>query len=80
MVTIEEARDIVAKAMPKNTSINGEMEYSDSYMFLAVRDDPLEGRFDPFVKVDKATGKFSDFSPQDYPDPLLIINSLLGKI
>lgn len=76
MITIKEAKRIVEKSLPPETVIKSAIEYGDKYLFIAHIQDELEGRFDPFFSVDKKTGKFRDFSPTDYPNPLEVITRL----
>lgn len=80
MINIEDAKKIVLFNLGEGTNITGAIEHDGEYLFIAIRPDPLEGRFDPFVKVNKKTGAFIDFSPQDYDNPLEIINKLTGGI
>lgn len=80
MIDIEGAKTIVLFNLGKETKITGAIEYNGEYLFIAIRPDPLEGHFDPFVKVNKKTGAFIDFSPQDYENPLEIINLLTGGV
>lgn len=76
MVNLEQAKKIVLKNMPYDTTIKSHLDYGSEYMFMVNRTDALEGRFDPFVKVDKTTGKMIDFLPQDYDNPLEILKGL----
>lgn len=76
-ITMPEARRILAKKLPDRTIVSA-IEYNDEYLFIAHGPDVLEGQFDPFFSVNKGTGHFQDFSPQDYPDPLDVISKLQG--
>ncbi len=76
MVTMDEAKLIVLGIMEKGTTITAEIKHNADYLFFAIRPDVLEGRFDPFVKVNSETGEFSDWSPHDYDDSLDILNKL----
>lgn len=75
MTTLKEAEQIVQKNMPDGTEIKAVVEQDGEYLFLAVSPDPLEGRFDPFVKVNQTTGEFRDFSPPDYTNSREILDS-----
>lgn len=79
-MTIEDAKKIVLKELGSKTEIASAIDYKGMYLFIAYRDDPLEGRFDPFFSVNPANGKFKDFSPQDYPEPLDVITALQSAI
>lgn len=78
-LSIAEARDVVLKNLPQGTEIKGETEEGDFFLFIAVNPDPFEGHLDPFYSVNKQTGAFRDFSPQDYDQPLDILNRLQGQ-
>lgn len=75
-VDLSAAKAIVRSFLGEDVDIQSHMELHGDYLFLAIRNDPLEGHLDPFVKVNKETGDFIDFSPQDYPNPIAIINGL----
>lgn len=75
-LTINDARDIVLKNLPKGSEIKGSTIEGNFYLFIATNPDPLEGHLDPFYSVNKNTGAFRDFSPQDYDQPLDILNRL----
>ncbi len=77
-ISIIEAHNIVLRNLPKGTEIKGSTEEGNFYLFIAIWPDPLEGHLDPFFSVDKNTGAFRDFSPQDYDQPLDILNRLQG--
>lgn len=79
MISLESAKKIVLSNLEKGTKITAAIEYGNEYMFIAIRPNPLEGRFDPFFKVNKKTGAFIDFSPQDYDKPREILDQLLRK-
>lgn len=76
MVNLEQAKKIVLKNMPYDTTIKSYLDYGSEYMFMVRRQDLLEGYFDPFVKVDKVSGAMIDFLPQDYDNPLEILTGL----
>lgn len=76
MISEKEAIFILKSNLPTGTKIISMVSYNDDFLFIAHRPDPLEGKFDPFFKVNKITGNFRDFSPQDYEDPLVILNLL----
>ena len=69
MITLREAQRILTKFMPVGTKIVASTKYGDEYLFLAHGPDPLEGEYDPFIKVDANTGTVSDYSPQEYASP-----------
>lgn len=75
-VTKAEAKKIVLDNLEDGTEIKGSHETDDRFLFLAVRPDPLEGRLDPFFSVNKKTGEFRDFSPQDFDNPVVILRML----
>ena len=75
-LTLVEARKIVLKNLPPGSEIKGSTEEGEFFLFLAVNPDPLEGHLDPFFSVNKNTGAFIDFSPQDYPHPVTILQRL----
>lgn len=77
MLTLDAAKKIVLSNLEKGTEITAAIDHDTEYMFIAIRPDPLEGRFDPFFKVNKETGVFTDFSPQDYENPIEILDQLL---
>lgn len=71
MITLDAAKKIVLSNLDPGTKIISAIEHDGEYMFIAIRPDPFEGRFDPFFKVNKDTSAFIDFSPQDYPRDVL---------
>ncbi len=75
-LTLQDARNIVLKKLPRGSEIKGSTEEGDFFLFIAVNPDPLEGRLDPFFSVNKITGAFMDFSPTDYPNSLDILQRL----
>ncbi len=76
MITLTAAKQIVLDNLAEGTKITSAIEYGDEYMFIAIGPNQLEGRFDPFIKVNKKTGLCIDFSPQDYDKPREIIDAL----
>lgn len=74
-VTMVEASRILEKNLPDRKIVCA-IEYEGEYLFIAHGTDPLEGRFDPFFSVNKRTGYFRDFSPQDFSDPLDVLSRL----
>lgn len=79
MITLPQAEKMVIAFLDPGTKITASILYGDEWMFIAIRPDVLEGRFDPFVKVNKNTGDIIDFSPQDYDNPLDILNQLAAN-
>lgn len=79
METLESAKQIVMTNLGEGAEIKGVIEHEGDFLFLATWDDPHEGRFDPFFKVNKNTGAFRDFSPQDYDNPREIIDPLVAQ-
>lgn len=75
-MNIEAAIKIALENLPKGSIVKSQIELPNEFLFIIHRPDPLEGRFDPFFKVNKDTGDFIDFSPQDYNNPFEIINQL----
>lgn len=75
-LTITDAKQLVLKNLPAGSEIKGFTEEGDFFLFLAPNPDPLEGHLDPFFSVNKKTGVFRDFSPQDYPRPIDILQRL----
>jgi hypothetical protein len=75
-LTLVEARQIVLKKLPAGSVVKGATEEGDFFLFLAPNPDPLEGHLDPFFSVHKTTGAFRDFSPQDFPNPVDILDRL----
>lgn len=76
MFTLKEATNTLRKALVKGTVIKAGIEYGEDFLFLAIGPDELEGRYDPFYKVNKKTGAVRDFSPQDYANPREILDQL----
>lgn len=76
MLSLSEAKNVVIKNLGSEVTIASAIEHDGLYLFIAYRDDPLEGRLDPFFSVHPKTGYFRDFSPSDYSEPLTIINAL----
>lgn len=76
MINLDVAKQIVLKNLAPGTEIKSVVERDNEFLFIAVGPDPLEGRFDPFVKVNKVSGAFIDFSPQDYDNPRELLDSL----
>lgn len=76
---LEEARNLVLARLQKGTKITAALDHDTEFMFIAIRPDELEGRFDPFFKVNKETSEFMDFSPQDYDDSSEIIAQLVAQ-
>lgn len=74
-VDMAEAREIISKNLP-GSKVVSVIDYEDKFLFVAHRNDPLEGTLDPFFSVDKSNGYFRDFSPQNYENPLEVINRL----
>ena len=74
--TVEQAKEIVKNTMVEGTVIHSSFLHDGDYLFLATRPDPLEGMYDPFVKVSSTSGELDTFSPQDYDNPRLIIDKL----
>lgn len=72
----DQATKILLNTLEKGSVVKSVIEHEDNFLFIAHRPDPLEGHLDPFFSVDKTTGNVIDFSPQDYPNPLEIINRL----
>lgn len=72
----QEAITLLSDTLEEGSTIRSVIEQGDKFLFIAHRPDPLEGTFDPFFSVDKKTREVRDFSPQDYPNPLEIINKL----
>lgn len=76
---MDDAKEIVLNVLDNGTIITAELEHGEDYLFFAIRPDRLEGRFDPFVKVNKNTGKFSDWSPHDYPNSREILDPMIEQ-
>ena len=76
MLTLRDAQRNVVKFMPIGTKIVAGIKYGEEFLFLAHRPDPLEGQYDPFIKVDGTTGEVSDYSPQEYDSPRDLIDKL----
>lgn len=76
MITLPQAEKMVIAWLDPGTEIKSSISYGDEWLFIAVRPDVLEGRFDPFVKVNKKTGDIIDFAPQDYENPLDVLKQL----
>lgn len=77
MITLQEASQLVIDKMEDGTMINSSMEYESDFLFLIVRPTGEERFYDPFVKVNRITGEVSDFSPQEYDEPRVIVNTLV---
>lgn len=73
---IKEAERIALSKLKNGSKTKAAISYDDEFMFIIHQPDDLEGMFDPFFKVNKKTGVCIDFSPQDYENPLEIINAL----
>lgn len=80
MLTLDEAKLIVLRNRPKGTVIKSAIEYEGDYLFIAPGPDPLEGRFDPWFKVDPETGYFRDWSPQNYDKPVEVLTLLKAQM
>ena len=76
MLTLTEAQRALVKFMPVGTKIVAGIKYGEEFLFLAHSPDPLEGQYDPFLKVDGTTGEVSDYSPQEYDSPRDLIDKL----
>lgn len=76
ILSLTDAKQVVLRQLPSGSEIKGSTEEGDFFLFLAVNPDPDEGHLDPFYSVNKITGAFRDFSPQDYDQPLDILNRL----
>lgn len=76
MLNMQEAKKIVLDNRPTGTIIKEAILHGNEFLFLAIGPDVLEGNFDPFFKVNANTGAFTDFSPQDYPNPREILDQL----
>lgn len=79
MVNLEKAKEIVLAGLPQGTNITAFVEEGDDFLFLAIRPDPHEGRFDPFFKVNRKTAEFRDFSPLDYKNSREILDKLRAQ-
>lgn len=71
-----EATTLLLDFLEKGYVVKSVVEHENKFLFIAHGPDPIEGYFDPFFMVDKETREIIDFSPQDYPNPLEIINKL----
>ena len=74
-LTLDDARKIVLENLGSDTDIKSAIDFKGMYLFIAHRSDPFEGHLDPFFSVNPANGKFRDFSPADYPEPIEVINA-----
>lgn len=72
----DEASYLLKNFLGSDFVIKSVIEEGPHFLFIAHNNDPLEGTLDPFFSVNKSTKEVSDFSPQDYPDPLAIITRL----
>lgn len=79
MITQGRAIEILMDNLGPSAVVKAVIERDNGYLFLAERPDPLEGRFDPFFKVDKESGAFIDFSPQDYENPREILDPMIAQ-
>jgi hypothetical protein len=79
MMDLKTANRIAETKRGVGATTKGFYETSTDYLFLITNDDPFEGQFDPFVKVNKQTGDVSDFSPVDYENSLEILAHLTNK-
>lgn len=75
-MNINEATILLQNTLEVGSVIKAAIDYGDKFLFIAHRPDPLEGKLDPFFSVNKKTREVRDFSPQDYPNPLDVINKL----
>lgn len=75
-VSLDAAEEIVLGNLPEGTRVTNRATYQGKHLFLAPNPDPLEGHLLPFFSVDAETGYFRDFSPQDYDNPLEVLNLL----
>lgn len=73
---LPQAQKLLLGFIDEGSIVKAGIEEGDQFLFIAHRPDPLEGQLDPFFSVDKKTKKVRDFSPQDYPNPLEILNKL----
>lgn len=80
MISINEAEARLIRALPTGSVVKAIVLHEDKYLSIAHFPDADEGFFDPFFSIDKETGEFRDFSPQDYPDPLSVIKKLQRAI
>lgn len=71
MLSIKEAKEIVAEKMP-NSTVGKYIEHGDYYIFMLLLTAGVESGFDPFFSVHRKTGEFMDFSVIDSPDMLQI--------
>lgn len=74
-INMAEARKIVEENLPGSKIISA-IDHEDKFLFIAHRNDALEGKLDPFFSVTKSDGHFRDFSPQDYENPAKLIMKL----
>lgn len=72
----KEATKLLEEAIQEGSKIKSTVDYGDHFLFIVHRPDPLEGTLDPFFSVNKKTRLVRDFSPQDYPNPVDVINKL----
>ena len=59
MLTVDQATAIIHKNIP-NGAVHRQSEYKNYYIFSVYYDDALEGAMDPYYKVDKKSGAFSE--------------------
>jgi len=65
MMTEDEALKIAMQYMAPGSKFIKSTTSGDLFIFQINGPDPLEGDLDPFFSVDKKTGKFSDFDPEE---------------
>ena len=73
---ISQARKVF-EATYSPTQVKNVVEYNGEFLALIHTGDPDESGFLPFFKINEG-GQVIDFSPQEYPEPLEVINLLTG--
>ena len=65
------------EAVYSPTQVENVIEYDGEFLALIYTGDPDESGFLPFFKITES-GQVIDFSPEDYSEPLEVINLLTG--
>lgn len=65
------------EAVYSPSQVENVIEYNGEFLALIYTGDPDESGFLPFFKITES-GQIIDFSPEDYSEPLEVINLLTG--
>lgn len=75
-MTPQQATKILLDFLEEGSKVKAVVDMGDHFLFIAHRPDPLEGKLDPFFRVEKKSGAARDWSPQNYSNPVEVLDKL----